>query len=296
MGPSPAPGVVLGSSVGKRAQRDDHGGCGPKGGGTGFGSYPGSQVPSSSVSPGARGAVVLEGGPGLAAPCPQAERGGQPPRGRRAPPEGSLEGRCQPLLAGKGPLGLRHRHRPFGSRGPQCPGRSVGHPPRRALPAPRDSPPAGPRAPPARASPGRPGLAGQGPGPARASSNFAFNVTPCTRAETEARGRACDGVNALVSQGFLAQPATVPGRCPPPAARGTLGIIVPGRAPFTRRPRPRRPLADAGAGADGTGGARPAREGPSRDVRVPAPPHAPPLRPRAHGARTERARQPPGPR
>lgn len=177
------------------------------------------------MSLGARAAVVREeGGPGLAAPCPQAERGGQPPRGRRAPPEGCLEGRCQPVLAGKGPLGLRHRHGPLGSLGPRCPGRPVGS-------------------------------TGQGPGPARASSNFTFNVTPSTRAETEARGRECDGVNALVLQGFLAWPTTVPGRFRPPAVRCTLGIVVPGRAPFTMRPRPRRPLADAGAGADATGGA-----------------------------------------
>lgn len=146
-GPSPAPGAALGSSIGKWVQRNDRGGCGPQGGGTGSGSHPGSQVPSSRVSLGTRGAAVREeGGPGLAAPRPQAERGGQLPRGRRAPAEGPLEGRCQPLLAGKGPLGLRHRHRPFRSFGLQCPRRLVGGPPSPSAARARGQPASGPRA------------------------------------------------------------------------------------------------------------------------------------------------------
>lgn len=98
----------------------------------------------------------------------------------------------------------------------------------------------------------RPPFAERGPRPGtarqrapRAPRQTSPSTSPRLRARRQARGRERDAVSALVSEGFLAQPATVRGRFRPPAARGTLGIRVPGRAPFTTRPRPRRPLADA---------------------------------------------------
>lgn len=90
-------------------------------------------------------------------------------------------------------------------------------------------------------------------------------------------------------EGFEAQPAAVPGHFRSPA-RGRLGLVVLRRTPSAAWRSSGGHWLARGAGADGTGGGRSRgvrseRERSSRDVWVPAPPLAPPLPPRASGAR-----------